>query len=101
MAKSFDHRLSCEERLVGIGSLAESRENGGGVLAVLLRSDGRAERVVEVRGALGGRDRIASADVRLVDELLVAALDQREAVPEEGFGLRRGAGRPVVAPYRR
>ena len=27
--------------------------------------------------------------MRLVDELLVAAADKREAVPEEGFGLRR------------
>ena len=39
--------------------------------------------------------------MRLVDELLVAALDEREAVPKEGFGFGRGAGRPVVAPYRR
>ena len=36
--------------------------------------------------------------MRLVDELLVAALDKREAVPEEGFGLRRARrARPTNA----
>ena len=36
--------------------------------------------------------------MRLVDELLVAALDEREAVPEEGFGLRRARrARPTNA----
>ena len=35
--------------------------------------------------------------MRLVDELLVAALDEREAVPEEGFGLRRSRReRPTI-----
>ena len=64
---------------------AEGRECGGGVLAVFLRADRGAERVVEVRGALRGGDRVAASDVRLVDELLVAALDKREAVPSERF----------------
>ena len=68
------------------------------------RADGRAERVVEVRCALGGRDRVAASDVRLVHELLVAALDEGEAVPKEGFGFGQGRGTAVgteCRPYRR
>ena len=71
---------------------AEGRERRGGVLHALLRADGRAEDVVEVRCALRRGDGVAASDVRLVDEALVAALDQREAVPEEVLG-RDGQGR--------
>ena len=50
--------------------------------------------------ALRGRDRVAPADVRLVDEALVAALDEREAVPEEvlrsGGRRRFRRNRPTV-----
>lgn len=60
----------------------------------------RAKHVVEVRSALRRGDRVATSDVGLVHELLVTTLDEGKAVPEEGFGLRRVAGRPVVAPYR-
>ena len=60
MAEAFDHGLAGEESLVGVSSLAEGREHGGGVLAVLLRADGRAERVVEVARALRGSDRVAA-----------------------------------------
>ena len=66
--------------------------------SITLSFDGCAKDVVEVRGALGGRDRVASADVRLVDEMFVAALDEGKAVPKEGFGLRRARGaRPTNA----
>ena len=83
---------------------AEGREGCGGVLAIGLGADGRAEHVVEVRGALGGGDRVATSDVRLVDELLVAALDQCKTVPKEGFGFGQGRGTAVgteCRPYRR
>ena len=53
--------------------------------APLPDADRRAEDVVEVRRALGGDDRVASPDVRLVHERLVAAPHEREAVPEEAF----------------
>ena len=42
--------------------------------------------------------------MRLVHELLVAALDERKAVPEEGFGFGQGRGTAVgteCRPYRR
>ena len=122
MAKAFDHRLTREKCLIGVCSLTKCRKGGGGILAVRLGADGRAEHVVEVRSALGGRNRVAArplagpsgaslrsrlpsetkflrriSDVRLVYELLVTALDKREAVPEEGFGCWRGGD---TAPYR-
>ena len=104
MAQAFDHRLAGEECLVGVRSLAKGRKGCGGVLSVGLGTDGRAEGVIEVRGALRRRDGIAAADMRLVDELLVAALDEREAIPEEGFGFGQGRGTAVgteCRPYRR
>ena len=65
--------------------------------APLADADGRAEDVVEVRRALGGDDRVASPDVRLVHERLVAAPHEREAVPEEGLRPGgQGAARPTV-----
>lgn len=68
--------------------LAEGGERGRSVLAALrLRADGRAEHVIEVLRALRGRDGIAPSDVRLVDETLVAALDERETIPPEVLGL--------------
>ena len=70
---------------------AERGERGGGVArglrtrrsASLPDSHRRAEDVVEVGHALRGHDGVAPADVRLVDEALIATLDEREAVPEE------------------
>ena len=101
---------------------AEGRECSSGVLAVGLGADGRAERVIEVRRSLRRGDGVATrpladpsgaslrsrlpseakllrriSDVRLVDEMFVAALDERKTGPEEGLGLRRGG---VTAPYR-
>ena len=111
MAESFDVGFAGEPSFAkatdGRGSavnivqtLAEGGERSGGILAVLLRADGCAEHVVEVRGALRGSDRVAASDMRLVDELLVAALDEGEAVPLEGFGLRRARSvHPTMAAH--
>ena len=94
MAKAFDERFPSEPSFAKatdgrrsavsiVQTLAEGRERCGGIFAVLLRADRSAKRVVEVRSALRGRDGVAASNVRLVDELLVAALDEGEAVPEE------------------
>ena len=64
-------------------ALAEGRQRGGGVPAPPPRADRRPERVVEVGDAPRRGDRIAAAGVRLVHEALVAAPDEREAVPLE------------------
>ena len=82
---------------ISIGLISGLLGVGGGVFAVGLCADRRAERVVEVGRAVGRGNGIASADVRLVHELLVAALDEREAVPKEGFCLRRSRReRPTI-----
>ena len=85
----------------------ERGECGGGVArglrtrrsASLPDPHHRAENVVEVGRALRRGDRVAASDVRLVDEAFVAALDEREAVPEEvlgGDGRRGRSPRPTV-----
>ena len=88
-------------RLEGLEGFAEGGERGGGILAARPRPDGRAEHVVEVGCALRGSNRIAAADMRLIHETFVAALDQREAVPEEvlrsgGLGTARPTTVTVV-----
>jgi len=79
-----------------IQPFAKGGERGGGVLAVGLGADGRSKSVVEVRSALRRRNRVTSSDVRLVDELLVAAPDKGQAVPEEGLGCGAGRGAPLL-----
>ena len=85
----------------------ERGESGGGVArglrtrrsASLPDPHRRAEDVVEIGRALRRGDRVAASDVRLVDEALIATLDEREAVPEEvlGGGGRRGRSpRPTI-----
>ena len=94
MAETGDVGLAGIERGVGgrcrcradrsvFNCLAEGGERCGGVLRSLLRADRGAEHVVEIRDALRGRNGVAAADVRLVDEALIAAAAQRKAVPEE------------------
>ena len=104
MAEAGDVGLAGIERGVGgrcrcradrsvFNCLAEGGERCGGVLRSLLRADRGAEHVVEIRGALRRRYGISAPDVRLVDEALVAAADQRKAVPAEVLG-------PAVAVVR-